>query len=97
MKKIEALVPSFLFLDQPSQVYFPKDLADQYKGSIQKLQDNDRVAIGRIYNFIFKVTKSLAPDFQVIVTDHAKLSTPQFENSVIEEWREGNALIPKDW
>ncbi|MGQ0794879.1 MAG: DUF3732 domain-containing protein [Nitrosopumilaceae archaeon] len=90
-------VPSFLFLDQPSQVYFPPDLADESKGSIAKLKDRDRDAIKRIYNFIFKVTESMAPNFQVIVTDHAKLDDPKFLKSIREEWRDGKALIPQDW
>jgi hypothetical protein len=33
----------------------------------------------------------------LIALDHADLSDPWFQGSVIERWREGEALIPQDW
>ena len=29
--------------------------------------------------------------------DHADLSDDTFQSSVVEKWRNDNALIPKDW
>jgi len=50
-----------------------------------------------MYEFIFNVTSGLAPHFQVIITDHAKLNEPMFQQAIREEWRNGIKLIPSDW
>lgn len=41
----------------------------------------------------------LAPDFQVVITDHADLrSDDLFQRAVVEKWWEsGKALVPADW
>lgn len=90
-------VPNFLFLDQPSQVYYPPEIAEQFHGSVDNLKNKDKESIHRLYKFIFKVAKLMYPDFQVIITDHAKLETNQFKDAIIEEWRHGKALIPLNW
>ena len=46
-------VPRFLFLDQPSQVYFPPE--KDVDGSINALQNDDRIALLRIFQLIFDV------------------------------------------
>lgn len=51
-----------------------------------------------MYNLIFDVVESLAPDFQVIVTDHADLAgDSRFQSSVVERWRGTDALVPQSW
>jgi hypothetical protein len=90
-------VPRFLFLDQPSQVYYPRDRDAKLKGSLEKLKDEDRAAILRMYKLVFDVIRKLDPDFQVIITDHADLADKDFQFAVVERWRDGKALIPKDW
>jgi hypothetical protein len=50
-----------------------------------------------MYDFILGVTEELFPDFQVIITDHAKLNNDEFRNSITEEWRDGLKLIPSEW
>ena len=50
-----------------------------------------------MYDFIFSVTKDLAPHFQVIITDHAKLNYDEFTSCITEEWRNGKKLIPIEW
>lgn len=90
-------VPRFLFLDQPSQVYYPEDRDDELKGSIRNIKDSDREAVLRMYNLIFDVVESLSPDFQIVITDHAFLSESRFRSAVVERWRDGKALIPADW
>ena len=90
-------VPRFLFLDQPSQVYYPRDRDAKLKGSLEKLKDEDRSAILRMYKLVFALIKKLYPDFQVIITDHADLADKDFRSAVVERWRDGRALIPKDW
>nr|WP_237277121.1 DUF3732 domain-containing protein [Streptomyces caniscabiei] len=39
----------------------------------------------------------LAPDFQLIVSDHANLTDQWYQDCVRYNWRNGDALIPQDW
>jgi hypothetical protein len=91
-------VPAFLFLDQPTQVYFPAD-QDPDERDISNLGDEDREKVSRMFQLMFRVVKELAPEFQLIVTDHADLrGDPEFQAAVVEKWFEpGKALIPDDW
>ncbi|QDU62706.1 hypothetical protein Pan216_35750 [Planctomycetes bacterium Pan216] len=50
-----------------------------------------------MFKFIVDVTKSLGPNFQVIITDHADLQDDWFQETVVERWRGGNKLIPESW
>lgn len=90
----ERPVPRFLFLDQPSQVYFPPE---KYAGGIGALDDDDRVALRRMFELIFEVVAQLAPGLQVIVTEHADLDEEWFRAAVIERWRDGKKLVPEEW
>jgi hypothetical protein len=92
-------VPGFLILDQPTQVYFPADKDPQGLGDMDVLDDDDRLKVARMFELIFKAVAELAPNFQVIITDHADLSTdPDFQNAIVEKWRgPGKALVPEDW
>jgi hypothetical protein len=88
-------VPRFLFLDQPSQVFYPPDRdAD---GSTDVLADDDRLAVHRMFRWLYDVVAALAPNFQIIVSDHADIAEEWFQNSVVERWRQGNALVPLSW
>lgn len=94
--------PRFLFLDQPTQVYFPpdQDKKDRIKdsGNLSDIKDEDQLAVDRMFKFIFDTVESLHGKFQVILTDHANLKdNPRFQKAILEEWREGRALIPSDW
>ena len=89
-------VPHFLMLDQPTQVYFPTD-NQTLDRSIDDLEDEDRVAVRKMFKLIFEVAASLAPDLQIIITDHADLNEPWFQKAVVERWRGPNKLIPEDW
>jgi hypothetical protein len=88
-------VPRVLIMDQPSQVWFPAD----YSGDGEHtLQDDDRDALLRVYDVIRETVQALAPNFQVIVMEHADLEEPGFSDSVRYRWRApGEALIPVDW
>ncbi len=88
-------VPRFLFVDQPSQVYFPAD--KDVDGSMEGIEDEDRQAVAKMYQLALKVVQQLEPKFQVIMTDHADIAEPWFQDCVVERWRGGNALIPSDW
>lgn len=88
--------PRFLILDQPTQVYYP---AEHYEeADVTKLPDEDRDAVSRMFNLIFTVVAELAPRLQVIVTDHADLTSDErFQTAIIERWRGTVKLIPLDW
>ena len=88
-------VPRFLFIDQPSQVYFPAD--KDVNGSMEGIENEDREAVSRMFQLALKVVKELAPKFQVIITDHADIAEPWFQDSVIQRWRKGEKLVPLEW
>lgn len=88
-------VPRFLILDQPSQAYYPPDKDTELKGKLAT--SSDETAVKQMYNFILSATKELAPHFQVIITDHAKLNNTEFTECITEEWRNGKKLIPESW
>jgi len=85
-------VPKFIVIDQPTQVYYPPEKSD---GLVEV--NSDQIAVNKMFSFIFKVVKSLNPNLQVIITDHAYLNNSDFVNSVLEVWRDGKKLIPQDW
>lgn len=81
-------VPQFLFLDQPSQVYFPPETLHS-NADTQDIRD--------VYEFIFKIAELMSPDLQVIIVDHADISESNFQNHVIEKWWDDVKLVPDDW
>jgi uncharacterized protein YoxC len=81
-------VPNFIFLDQPSQVYFPSELDEK---------NTDWNMVNTLYNFINKRTSVLEGKLQVIIVDHADLKSKNFRNSIIEDWWDENNLVPEDW
>lgn len=83
-------VPNFLFLDQPSQVYFPEgSTADE---------DMDIQAVTKAFSFIRERVAELDGKMQVIVVDHAKLDDAEFIAETIEDWKyTGLKLVPPDW
>jgi Protein of unknown function (DUF3732) len=91
--------PRFLFLDQPTQVYFPEDQgrSRRIKDSGQ-LEEGDRTSVEKIFNFILDFAEALSPNFQIIISDHANLlKNKRFQSSIREVWRDGAALIPQEW
>lgn len=82
-------VPRFLFLDQPSQVYFPSELDE-------KQIDWNEVNI--MYQFIIDRTIELNGKLQVIVVDHADLKEDSFRQFICENWWPiDKNLVPIDW
>lgn len=88
-------VPRILFLDQPSQVYFPPE--KDVDGSLKTIKDDDRQAIRQMFRLIFDTVSSLAPDFQIVLTEHADLDEDWYQDSVRERWRGGLKLVPDEW
>ncbi|OUD30423.1 DUF3732 domain-containing protein, partial [Flavobacterium sp. FPG59] len=85
-------VPSFIIIDQPTQVYYPPEKND----NVVEVSA-DEIAVNKMFDFMFNVVESLTPKLQVIITDHAYLKNERFEQSVTEVWRDGLKLIPIDW
>jgi hypothetical protein len=94
-------VPNFLVLDQPSQVYFPSHTYRALSGTVDdtiSARDVDTAAVERMFTFLFDACERLAPDFQIIVTEHANLPDERFQAALVEEpWLDGRALVPFDW
>jgi energy-coupling factor transporter ATP-binding protein EcfA2 len=88
-------VPSFLVLDQPSQAFFPPDR--ETGGDLDELSDTDRENTRRLYRLTFDVVQQLGGDLQVIALDHADFEDDWFADAVQQRWRDGDALIPREW
>lgn len=96
-------VPGFFVLDQPTQVYFPS--TQQYKALTGTTQDTlesdaDLDAVRRMFDLLFSVCTGLAPDFQIIVLEHANLPDERYQQAVIEDPWSGigvHALVPEEW
>lgn len=90
-------VGSFLFLDQPTQVYFPAENSDS--GDLSEIEkDEDRESVRNMFLWIFEKVRTLSPGLQVIITDHADIDEDWFQTAVRDKkWRGDSALIPKSW
>lgn len=88
-------VPHFLFLDQPSQVYFPPEPAEDR--SVEDLGDDDRTELRRMFKMVFDAVNDAPPGFQVIITEHADINEQWYQDSIRERWRGGLKLVPEDW
>jgi hypothetical protein len=81
--------PGFLFLDQPSQVFFPPETNNSKV---------DNQEIRKIYRFVFDRIKELYPNMQVIIVDHADIDEEYFQEAVVEKWWDDNSkLVPTTW
>ena len=72
-------VPRFIFIDQPSQVYFPEDEHWQQENGTVGIGE-DREKVRRMYRLAYDFVESLNGQFQVIVTDHANINEPWFQD-----------------
>ena len=96
-------VPSFILIDQPSQVYFPKDvpkITDKIKTFEEFATTSDDLTQTRkIFVAAVDCLKRTKGDFQIIIVEHAPEITWQGIENVhkVEEWRGDEALIPKSW
>lgn len=88
-------IPTFLFLDQPSQVYFPSGFYDG------KEKDSDVKKVENIFNTIVTllghINKKMGYMPQIIILEHAdklELQDIDFESLVRKRWKEnGEKLI----
>lgn len=91
----ESPMPSIMFFDQPSQVYFPQG-ADS-----DDLTHTDLVAVNSMYQTIFDEIKMIGSESgilpQIIIVDHVDGKNldceNEFKNYIRCNWRDGKALI----
>jgi hypothetical protein len=88
----ERPVPRFLMLDQPSQAFFPEEVQD---GS--QIEDADWEAVRRQFTLLRDVVEDLEGELQIVVSDHANLLDSWFQDCLIGNWRDGDALVPAEW
>ncbi len=91
-------VPNFLFLDQPSQAYFP-ELGGKTK---ETLQGDDFERVKRIFKALDGAIQRTEGKLQIIVLEHAGSGVWSEFDSVhkVFRWRddeEDKALIPENW
>lgn len=98
--KESSSIPAFLFLDQPSQVYFPRaitKITPQEQGADpEKTFDENIIQVKNIFNVILEEIQEIKKDYnvdtQVIVLEHA--DEPEFNQYVRKRWTtKGNKLI----
>lgn len=90
----------FLIIDQPSQVYFPRKLSEKSVSDDQKLEDEDIIAVNKMFKVMSSSIKEQKENIQIIVLEHAGEEVWQDVDNVnkVCEWREENErLIPTDW
>lgn len=97
--------PSFLVIDQPSQVFFPSDTFESIGTGGESVErreriDHDLQRTRRIFETIAFGFRRLATNVQIIVLDHADKTTwghiEEFHQ--VADWRENDdALVPKNW
>jgi hypothetical protein len=104
-------VPTFVIIDQPSQVYFPSDTFEEVIESdgrpIQRRRSvrggrhlDDLESTRQIFKALARAQKSFKGDLQIIVLDHADRHAWGEEGNIKEvaNWRgDEDYLIPKAW
>lgn len=88
-------VPGFLIFDQPSQAHYPPE-TDQ-SGNIDVLSDADRLAVHNLFHLMYSASLGIGEGFQLVILDHAHLDDDWFNSAIVEEWRDGVALVPTEW
>jgi hypothetical protein len=98
--KENSSMPAFLFIDQPSQVYFPraiKKITPLEEGADPtKTFDENIIQVKNIFNVIIKeiwaIKEEYNIDTQVILLEHA--DEPEFDQYVRKRWdTNGNKLV----
>jgi len=103
-------VPTFLIIDQPSQVYFPSDTFEDLVNGKINLEEQSKSRRGRrhlddlestrqIFRTLARAHKAFKGQLQIIVLDHAdKRAWGEQELHESGNWRnEADFLIPVEW
>lgn len=101
-------VPTFLVLDQPSQVYFPERIVE--KSDLNEKESEDKANTKKIFEVCKTFMERTNHEVQVIILEHADTDMWQgLEKDIhlVENWRgkeengefteDYNALIQQDW
>lgn len=95
-------VPSFVILDQPTQVYFPsmKKSKDKEGNDIYSLDNNEDIkGVAMLFKTLSSLIKLTKGQLQIIVLDHADEDIwgkyPDIHKAA--RWRDHVKLIPKEW
>ena len=93
-------VPNFIIFDQPSQVYFPRTRNSANETKLQ-LNDDDKIAVRKIFESLSFFVKNAGFDIQIIVTEHADDdiwgNIPDSSIHLVEKWRNNVKLVPIEW
>ncbi|KAB7889545.1 DUF3732 domain-containing protein [Poseidonibacter ostreae] len=88
----DSILPSLVFIDQPSQVYFPEDsefLEKEEDGDIIKVKDIYKVII----DFIDEWNKDNDTKIQIIIVDHFYSKEDWFQERLLEpRWDKDKAI-----
>lgn len=104
--RLDSPVPSFLVVDQPSQVYFPESSWTSLEGEPVHLNgasiSEDIKGVQRIFGQMELFFERTKHKIQIIVTEHAgKITWKDVEKSVhlVGNWRDHKEdyLIPSSW
>jgi hypothetical protein len=99
-------VPSFIVFDQPSQVYFPRKLAERLPDAAGTdapdtpyESDEDVVAVRKAFQTFADVTQGAGGGLQIIVLDHAASTVWGDIDDIVSvvDWRNGKKLVPLEW
>ncbi|MGE4495688.1 MAG: DUF3732 domain-containing protein [Methanosarcina sp.] len=83
-------VPRFIFFDQPTQAYFPPEVADE------TVKNTDKEAVERMFYLIHEKVKD--SKFQVIIMEHADIQEKWYQEMIVEKWWDGvKKLVPLEW
>ncbi len=96
LEHTNSILPSFIFLDQPSQVYFPK--AEDFKKGKGDLQQVENI-YKSIIKFIVEVNKtSIFSKIQIIIVDHFYSKEEWYQKYLVEPYwdKEKNIGLIKD-
>jgi hypothetical protein len=85
-------VPRFVMFDQPSQGFFPEQVSDA-----TKIEDADWGSVRQQFMLFYDVVNALQGGVQIIVCDHANFTDEWFQDCLVENWRDGKALVPRNW
>jgi len=87
-------IPALLMIDQPSQAHYPPD---RDLGAITGTEDEDQIAVSRLYELLHSYCVELDGRMQIVVVDHVELLNDWFREAIVERWRDGIKLVPPDW
>lgn len=93
-------IPSFLFLDQPTQVYFPSEhIYKTASGTVEETErDSDLEKVRKLFAMLHRFATQEVPGFQIIISEHANLRDDWFQDSIVEvPWSKPPALVPEEW